>query len=104
MRPTDPFHHRLWSGLLTGAVLALLAGCTVVGPQYTAAPAPALPSAWNADAAAADSKAIAAWWLLFNDGTLTDLIERGASQNLSLEAAGLRIVQARAALGISDSL
>jgi outer membrane protein TolC len=41
---------------------------------------------------------------LFDDPVLTDLIERGARQNLALEAAGLRIVQARAALGISDSL
>ena len=85
-------------------LLLVLAGCTVVGPDYEDITTPAMPSAWDAEAAAADSEAIASWWLSFKDPTLTGLIERGAKQNLSLEAAGLRIVQARAALGISDSL
>ena len=91
---------------IAGTILLLfvLAGCTVVGPDYEGIAAPAMPSAWDAEAAAADSEAIASWWLSFQDPTLTGLIERGAKQNLSLEAAGLRIVQARAALGISDSL
>ncbi len=98
--------HRLSTNRVTAVVLTLLlvSGCTVVGPEYEGVEAPAMPSAWNADDAAAESEAIASWWLSFKDPTLTGLIERGARQNLSLEAAGLRIVQARAALGISDSL
>tara|TARA_R110001592_G_scaffold337300_1_gene623752 strand:- start:375249 stop:376853 length:1605 start_codon:yes stop_codon:yes gene_type:complete len=89
---------------LCALLLTLVSACTVVGPDYQGVKAPALPTSWDTAAAAADSKETSAWWLLFEDGILTDLIQRGASQNLSLEAAGLRIVQSRAALGISDSL
>lgn len=90
--------------LACASMLALVTACTVVGPEYEGVQAPALPTSWDDAAAAADSKETSAWWLLFEDAALTDLVERGASQNLSLEAAGLRIVQSRAALGISDSL
>ena len=86
------------------SMLTLVSACTVVGPEYEGVQAPALPTSWDTAAAAADSKEASAWWLLFEDAALTDLVKRGASQNLSLEAAGLRIVQSRAALGISDSL
>lgn len=92
------------SRLLLGTALNFIAACSVVGPNYEGASTPALPTSWNTDAAEKDSKAVTAWWLLFDDPILTDLVARGAGQNLSLEAAGLRIVQARAALGISDSL
>ena len=90
--------------LTCASMLALVTACTVVGPEYEGVQAPALPTSWDAAAAAEDSKETSTWWLLFEDAALTDLVERGASQNLSLEAAGLRIVQSRAALGISDSL
>ena len=87
--------------LLTGMVLT---ACTTVGPDYQAPAQPELPAQWNAAEAAQDARAVGAWWKLFEDPVLDELIEHGARQNLSLEAAGLRIVQARAALGISDSL
>ena len=89
------------------ALLLLVAGlsaCTTLGPDYTAPEPVALPSDWAAEDAEIQTSKEAAWWTLFNDPVLDELIERGASQNLSLEAAGLRIVQARAALGISDAL
>ncbi len=89
---------------LAGASLCLLGACTAVGPDYPGVSPPELPSAWDADAAAADSRAIGSWWQLFSDPVLAGLIEQGARQNLSLAGAGLRIVQARAALGISDAL
>jgi outer membrane protein TolC len=78
--------------------------CTMVGPNFEAPPTPALPTSWDADAAAEDARAVADWWQLFEEPALNKLIELGARQNLSVEAAGLRIVQARAALGISDAL
>ena len=84
--------------------LLLLGGCTVVGPDYEAPVTPALPGNWSADDLEANTRDTESWWKLFGDPVLDDLIERGAGQNLSVEAAGLRIVQARAALGISDSL
>lgn len=82
----------------------LLSACTTVGPDYEA-PAPAqLPSDWSPEETATESRAVSDWWRLFNDPVLDQLIARGAQENLSIEAAGLRIVQARAALGISDAL
>ena len=81
-----------------------LTACTTLGPDYTSpAPVP-LPETWTAEDLGEKSADEAAWWKLFNDPVLDQLIDRGAGQNLSLEAAGLRIVQARAALGISDAL
>jgi len=90
------------AGLL--AMAALLSACTMVGPDYQA-PAPAqLPTNWSPEETATESRAVSDWWRLFNDPVLDQLIARGAQENLSIEAAGLRIVQARAALGISDAL
>jgi NodT family efflux transporter outer membrane factor (OMF) lipoprotein len=40
------------------------------------------------------------WWTVFNDPTLNSLIERAYQQNLTLRIAGLRILEARAELGI----
>ncbi|EVU16012.1 putative outer membrane domain protein, partial [Vibrio parahaemolyticus V-223/04] len=39
------------------------------------------------------------WWQQFNDPTLNRLVELANEQNLDIEAAGLRIVQARSLLG-----
>lgn len=83
---------------------ALLGACTVVGPDYQSPETPVLPSTWNAQETESESHTVAAWWELFQDPVLSRLIESGAQQNLSITAAGLRIVQARAALGISDAL
>ena len=41
------------------------------------------------------------WWKLFNDPELSLLVEKGYQQNLSLQAAGVRILDARARLGIA---
>jgi NodT family efflux transporter outer membrane factor (OMF) lipoprotein len=42
-----------------------------------------------------------AWWKVFNDPVLDSLIESAYRQNLTLQIAGLRIIQARAQLGIA---
>jgi outer membrane protein TolC len=81
-----------------------LPACTVLGPDYEASVVPQLPSAWSENEMFEESEKLGRWWETFKDPVLTTLIERGAQQNLSIEAAGLRIVQARAALGISDAL
>lgn len=91
-----------WIALLGPATL--LCACTTVGPDYQAPAQPELPSQWGDTEAAEETRAVGDWWNQFNDPVLSDLIERGAQQNLSIAAAGLRIVQARAALGISDAL
>jgi outer membrane protein TolC len=86
------------------AALLLPQACTVLGPDYEAPVAPDLPSSWQEAEVEDASKTTTPWWQQFDDPVLDALIDSGARQNLSLEAAGLRIVQARAALGISDAL
>jgi NodT family efflux transporter outer membrane factor (OMF) lipoprotein len=41
------------------------------------------------------------WWAAFNDATLTALVDRALTQNLTLRQAGLRVVEARALRGIT---
>jgi NodT family efflux transporter outer membrane factor (OMF) lipoprotein len=41
------------------------------------------------------------WWVVFNDPVLDNLIELASRQNLDLQSAGLRILEARAQLGIA---
>lgn len=41
------------------------------------------------------------WWKTFNDPTLNSLVARAYEQNLSLQIAGARVLQARAILGIA---
>ena len=44
---------------------------------------------------------ISQWWKVFDDPVLEELITKAYEQNLSLQAAGIRILEARAQLGIS---
>jgi NodT family efflux transporter outer membrane factor (OMF) lipoprotein len=48
-----------------------------------------------------ESADLAAWWKRFKDPVLDNLIERAFQQNLSLRMAGIRILEARAQLGIA---
>ena len=41
------------------------------------------------------------WWAVFNDPTLTRLIQLAYQQNLTLRTAGVRVLEARARLGIA---
>src|SRR5262245_7478263 len=41
------------------------------------------------------------WWRVFKDPTLDELIERASKQNLPVQIAGLRILEARAQLGVA---
>jgi outer membrane protein TolC len=96
--------HKALKYTISLVIVGLLTACTMVGPEYQAPANIELPSTWNEEVAAEESRAVIDWWQLFGDPVLNELITQGAQQNLSIEAAGLRIVQARAALGISDAL
>jgi len=80
----------------------LLAGCTA-SPHY-ARPASSLPPAFQGEAAMAarngmtQAADLTGWWHSFNDPLLTSLVERGLAQNLDLQQASARVLQARAAL------
>jgi NodT family efflux transporter outer membrane factor (OMF) lipoprotein len=83
-----------------GALL-VLAGCAV-GPDFKK-PDPAVSQGWHAAGDPRLSPQTAAdslWWRGFNDGALDRLIELAYRQNLPLQIAGLRIVEARAQLGV----
>jgi NodT family efflux transporter outer membrane factor (OMF) lipoprotein len=41
------------------------------------------------------------WWRAFRDPTLDELIERASQQNLPVQVAGLRILEARAQMGVA---
>jgi len=89
---------------LSAAIAILSAGCTTVGPDFEAPDEVALPSAWSEQSTAESAERAATWWQLFNDPVLDTLVAKAYEQNLDLQAAGLRILQARAALGIADGL
>ena len=86
---------------LVGWIL-VAAGCQV-GPDFKKPEAPVAPK-WSgnddpriATQTAADSQ----WWKEFNDSTLDRLVDLAYHQNLSLQVSGLRIVEARAQLGVA---
>jgi NodT family efflux transporter outer membrane factor (OMF) lipoprotein len=87
---------------LIGAVL-LSTGCSMVGPDYIK-PEAAVEKNWVSSPATAinnDSSKLALWWQVFNDPVLNNLIDQARKDNLSLQAAGVRIAEARAQLGIT---
>ena len=93
---------------LVSAVAASLglSGCTTLGPDFSAEQTEA--SAQVSDAWLETNKQLRfdetqaeQWWTAFNEPRLNRLIETAYHQNLTLQAAGLRILQARAALGIA---
>jgi NodT family efflux transporter outer membrane factor (OMF) lipoprotein len=88
---------------LASSVAALLAGGCMVGPDYVRPEAEVNP-AWlvgDHPQFASDSSELRDWWAVFDDPVLTQLIHMAYAENLSLEAAGLRVVQARARRGIA---
>jgi outer membrane protein TolC len=86
--------------LIITLCISYFISCTKVGPDYVKPDKIQLPNNWEKASFKNDN--ISDWWALFNDETLNKLIEKASEQNLDLKTAGLRILQARAALGISQ--
>lgn len=80
----------------TCAALLFAAGCKI-GPDYTQ-PAVDVNSAWLDETmpGSTGQQVNPRWWEVFNDPTLTKLVEQAYAQNLTLRAAGLRVIEARA--------
>lgn len=97
-----PFPARLpvAGGVALVALLAL-AGCKV-GPDFKPPAAP-VAAQWTqpGQSAQASMQIQERWWTAFNDPTLDALVETAFRQNLSLLAAGTRVLEARAKLGIA---
>ncbi len=86
------------------ALITSLAACTTVGPNFVK-PEVELPSDWgNIGNTGLHASPInqPQWWRVFNDPVLNELVELAWKQNNSLEIAGLRVLEARAQLGIAQ--
>jgi len=88
--------------------LVAMAGCAV-GPDFER-PETEMPAGWAGSTAAVGAQAgesteasLAEWWTVFQDATLTSLIERAVESNLDLKLAEARIREARAARGVAAS-
>jgi NodT family efflux transporter outer membrane factor (OMF) lipoprotein len=80
----------------------MISGCTTLGPDFKRPEAPTSTSWQTTDEALTGEPATQAeWWKVFNDPVLDTLIETAHRQNLPLQIAGLRILEARAQLGIA---
>ena len=94
------FVRRSVSGLI--AAVFLTTGCTMVGPDFVKPQAP-VATEWM-ESGEPEIKTEASeyrqWWTVFNDSVLSDLVETAYRQNLPLQISGLRILQARAQLGV----
>lgn len=106
------FSHDLWDpmkghsviALFTILILALIQfGCTKVGPDYVR-PDVHVSAQWMEAEDSRVSQAVAdhrEWWHSFNDPVLDRLIDTAYRQNLSLKIAGVRVLEARAQLGVA---
>jgi NodT family efflux transporter outer membrane factor (OMF) lipoprotein len=88
--------------ILIAATAALLTGCATapayVRPQVSSPPTFMGGSAVDARAAQATKVDLINWWRSFNDPLLASLVERALAQNLDLQQASARVLQARASL------
>jgi NodT family efflux transporter outer membrane factor (OMF) lipoprotein len=83
-------------------VLIVVGGCAMVGPDFVPPEAP-VAEEWEEseeEVLTRESAEHSDWWKVFNDPVLDELIQTAYRQNLSLQIAGLRVLQARAQLGI----
>ncbi len=91
---------RSWPIVVASVVLA---SCAAVGPDYEQPAAP-LPEAWESARNAglqATQYELVEWWEVFDDPLLKQLVETAHQQNYNLKLAGLRVLEARAQLGIA---
>src|ERR1700738_3910129 len=97
--PAPPARVRV---LLTLALLLPCEGC-LVGPDFTAPPAPAADKwlASNNPSVDPRNQEYRDWWTVFHDPVLNRLIEIAYNQNLTLISAGTRVLEARAQLGVA---
>jgi NodT family efflux transporter outer membrane factor (OMF) lipoprotein len=90
-------------GAVVAAATGVLAASCMVGPDYHT-PQADVASHWTSSPVVADrafSDAEVYWWRNFDDPDLDRLVEAACSNNLSLQIAGVRVLEARARLNRS---
>jgi len=90
--------------LILTAVIGLVAlgGCKV-GPDYEQPELATVPDAWHqaaTDGLGEGDAPLQTWWSVFDDETLSSLIERAGASNLTLREAVWRVEESRALRGI----
>jgi NodT family efflux transporter outer membrane factor (OMF) lipoprotein len=98
---SPPMRTKTSTFTLSACALLALSACEV-GPNFVR-PASSVAERWIGeppDAAPAEADT-ANWWKLFNDPTLNTLIDEAYHNNLSLQGAGARILQAQAQLNVA---
>ncbi|MGE3872414.1 MAG: efflux transporter outer membrane subunit [Parvibaculaceae bacterium] len=80
----------------------VLSGC-MVGPDWTKPKAPVAPQWLEARdrSVVTRRQEYVEWWTVFNDPTLNRLVQTAFEQNLTLRIAGVRVLEARAQLGLA---
>jgi len=110
-RPRAPVRPRVTPSRAGALACAVLAGGCVMGPNFER-PHATPPAAFDSLAAAPAGLASrpvatpydgARWWSVFQDPVLDGLVDEARRQNLDLQAAALRIEEARAQLGAARS-
>ncbi|WP_448092841.1 efflux transporter outer membrane subunit [Pseudomonas lini] len=95
------------SGRLLLLVALGLGGCVRLGPDFQA-PGEAWTKLWSSPALEQASQRrlnpdVRQWWQVFADPVLDSLIAESDAYNSNLKIAGLRVMEARAQLGIAQS-
>jgi len=91
-----------WEGWLCCGILVFLNACAMVGPDFTPPKADMAPE-WIEAKDTRVQKEIPDfknWWRVFNDPVLEGLVQTAYEQNLPLQIAGVRVLEARALLGM----
>lgn len=92
---------------MTLAAAALLSACTTVGPDFKAPQVPPSLEGWQGGSleslSAQRSGQFQEWWRSFKDPVLDHLVAEAQRVNPSVRTAGMRIMEARAQLGIAGS-
>jgi NodT family efflux transporter outer membrane factor (OMF) lipoprotein len=105
-------HAGTWQPIAVAAPVRYLApllaavavtGCMMIGPDYRRPAAPVADNWIARDAAgiAPAAEPIGPWWESFGDPILSNLIVEAYRQNPSLQAAGVRVLEAQARRGIA---
>jgi NodT family efflux transporter outer membrane factor (OMF) lipoprotein len=89
--------------MASAAIATSCSGCTLVGPNFKTPEAPLAPAYLDAGGQPMSAKEpdLRNWWNVFDDPALRQLEALAYAQNLTLQSAGARVLEARAELGIA---
>ncbi|HVE21726.1 MAG TPA: efflux transporter outer membrane subunit [Acidocella sp.] len=89
--------------MASAAIATSCSGCTLVGPNFKTPETPVAPAYLDAGGQPMSAKEpdLRNWWNVFDDPALRQLEALAYAQNLTLQSAGARVLEARAELGIA---